>query len=50
MTNKYEDFAESFTYYILHNSDFLQKTEKSETLKRKYDFFTKNLFKNSEFV
>ena len=28
MTNKYEDFAESFTYYILHNKDFLNKTKK----------------------
>ncbi len=44
MTNKYEDFAESFTYYVLHNSDFLQKTHSSEILKQKYDFFSNNLF------
>ncbi len=49
MTNKYEDFAESFTYYILHNRDFLEKTKSSKILKRKYDFFSKYIFRNSEF-
>lgn len=44
MTNKYEDFAESFTYYVLHNEDFLAKTNSSEILKQKYDFFQENLF------
>jgi hypothetical protein len=39
MTNKYEDFAESFAYYILHNNDFLEKTKKSNILLEKYDFF-----------
>ena len=50
MTNKYEDFAETFTYYILHNNDFLKKTKKSETLKEKYDFFGKFLFFDKEFL
>jgi len=45
MTNKYEDFAESFLYYIIDNKDFLKKTQKSEILKKKYEFFRKNLFK-----
>jgi len=49
MTNKYEDFAESFTYFVLHNDDFLYKSEKSNTLKQKYDFLNKVLFKNKEF-
>lgn len=49
MTNKYEDMAESFTYYVLHNSDFLEKTKSSHILKQKYDFFTSYLFKNKEF-
>ncbi len=49
MTNKYEDFAESFTYYIIHNSDFLEKTNWSEVLKQKYDFFSKFVFRNDEF-
>jgi len=49
MTNKYEDFAESFTYYILHNNDFYEKSLSSEILKRKYDFFSNYVFKNDEF-
>jgi len=49
MTNKYEDFAESFAYYILHNNDFLEKTKKSKILLKKYNFFWKYLFKNDEF-
>jgi hypothetical protein len=39
MTNKYEDFAESFTYYVLHNDDFKNKSTKSKILKKKYDYF-----------
>lgn len=49
MTNKYEDFAETFTYYILHNKDFLEKTKSSTILKKKYDFFGKYLFRYREF-
>ncbi|MFK7780615.1 MAG: hypothetical protein QM490_05800 [Candidatus Gracilibacteria bacterium] len=50
MTNKYEDFAESFTYFILHNGDFFKKSNDSENLKQKYMFFTKYLFMNKEFL
>lgn len=50
MTNKYEDFAESFVYFILHNGDFLEKSKKSGILKQKYIFFTKYLFRNKEFI
>lgn len=49
MTNKYEDFSESFTYYVLHNSDFLEKTQYSDVLKQKYDYFSKFVFRNDEF-
>lgn len=50
MTNKYEDFAESFTYFVLHNEDFLYKTIESDILKKKYDFFTKYVFRDFEFM
>ena len=50
MTNKYEDFAESFVYFILHNADFLEKSKQSMVLKAKYDFFSKHLFIDKEFV
>ncbi len=49
MTNKYEDLAESFTYYVLHNRDFMTKARKSIILNKKYEFFEKYLFKNEEF-
>ena len=49
MTNKYEDFAESFTYYILFNDDFRKKTWKSNLLEEKYNFFSNYVFKNDEF-
>ena len=49
MTNKYEDFAESFTYYVLHNKDFLQKAEKSEILMKKYKYFWVYFFKKDDF-
>ncbi len=48
-TNKYEDFAESFTYYILFNSDFENKSKLNNKLKQKYEFFWKYIFKNNEF-
>jgi hypothetical protein len=50
MTNKYEDFAETFTYYVLHNKDFQEKTKKSEVLKLKYNFFDKILFQENTFA
>lgn len=49
MTNKYEDFAESFTYYVLHNRDFTQKMETSEVLQKKYQFFQKYVFRDETF-
>jgi len=50
MTNKYEDFAESLTYYILHNKDFIIKTRNSIILQKKYNFFKNTLFNSLEFV
>jgi len=50
MTNKYEDFAESFTYFILHNADFFKKAEKSKLLKAKYNFFNTYVFKEKQYI
>ncbi|MDA9129315.1 putative zinc-binding metallopeptidase [Candidatus Gracilibacteria bacterium] len=49
MTNQYEDFAESYLYYVLHNADFLQKALRSKVLAQKYTFFQKNVFTKNEF-
>lgn len=49
MTNKYEDFAETFTYYVLHNKSFLERAWKSDTLAAKYKFFSKYVFRDGQF-
>lgn len=49
MTNKYEDFAETFIYFVLHNKDFLEKTKKSEVLEEKYNFLISYIFRSGEF-
>lgn len=38
MTNQYEDFAETYLYYILHNEDFAFKSLSNTSLQKKYDF------------
>ena len=49
MTNKYEDFSESFTYYLLHNNDFLEKSKQSSIMREKYNFFRRYLFEGNDF-
>lgn len=49
MTNQYEDFAESYIYYILHNSAFREKSLKNTVLARKYAFFEQYSFPQKEF-
>ncbi len=49
MTNKYEDFAESFLFYVFFNTDFEKKAQTSQKLKERYTFLNENIFKNSEF-
>lgn len=49
MTNKYEDFAESMTYYIFANEEMRERAKNSFSLKKKYEFFERSIFKNNEF-
>ena len=49
LTNKYEDFAESFAFFIFHNEDFQRLALKNIFISRKYNFFKKYVFMNSEF-
>jgi len=49
MSNKYEDFAESLTYYVFANEEMREKSKNSFSLKQKYEFFEKTLFKWNEF-
>lgn len=49
MTNKYEDFAESFTYFVFHNEDFVVRAKSNPLLAKKYAFFRKYVFPENEF-
>ena len=50
MTDPFEDFAESYTFYILHGRQFKQMMQQSTRLKRKYEFLKENIFDGKEFV
>ncbi|MDD2745054.1 MAG: hypothetical protein PHU93_00815 [Candidatus Gracilibacteria bacterium] len=50
MTNKYEDFGESFNYYLFHNNDFAKRAKSSVVLQNKYNFFKKYVFPKQEFI
>jgi hypothetical protein len=50
MTDPFEDFAESYVYYILHNQDFKSKTQTSDALYQKYEYMKNTVFKGREFT
>lgn len=43
-TNQYEDFAESFVFYVFHNAVFADRALKSESIRQKYLFFANSIF------
>ena len=49
-TNKYEDFAESFTFYIFHNTYFADRALKNSSIREKYLFFSNNVFPSGQFT
>lgn len=49
-TNRYEDFAESFTFYVFHNRDFAARARKDAVLRAKYDFFRTKVFPDGDYV
>ncbi len=50
MTDPFEDFAESYVYYVLHNADFKAKAQTSDALYQKYVFMKNTVFKGYEFA
>ncbi len=50
LSNKYEDFAESFSFYIFHNEDFLSRAKSNPILQQKYDFFRSTVFETDAFI
>jgi hypothetical protein len=49
MTDPYEDFAESYDYYVLHGNDFRELAQYNAALQQKYDFLKNNVFKGYEY-
>ena len=49
LSNKYEDFAESFAFFVFHNQDFAVRAVKNNALREKYDFFANRVFQSAEF-
>ncbi len=48
-TNQYEDFAESFVFYIFHNSTFADRALRSESIRHKYIFLANYIFPHGYF-
>ncbi len=49
MSDPFEDFAESYVYYVLHNKDFKSKTHTSDAMLQKYNFMKYVVFGGREF-
>jgi len=49
MSDPFEDFAETYVYYVLHNSEFRSKTSSSPALYAKYKFMKEVVFNGEEF-
>jgi hypothetical protein len=50
MTNQYEDFAESYVYYILHNEDFMYRSINNNVLAEKYRYIREYIFSKNQFL
>lgn len=48
-SDPFEDFAESFLYYIRHGNEFRLLADGNPALQEKYDFFKTYIFKGEEF-
>lgn len=49
-TNRYEDFAESFTFYVFHNREFTARALRNDALRAKYGFFRGVVFPEGAYV
>ncbi|MCA9373965.1 MAG: putative zinc-binding metallopeptidase [Candidatus Gracilibacteria bacterium] len=50
MTDPFEDFAESYAYYILHGTEFRQLAQENAVLQAKYKFLKNSVFDGKEYV
>lgn len=49
MTDPFEDFAETYNYYILHGDEFRKIVKVNDILQIKYDFLKTSIFQGKEF-
>ena len=49
MTDAFEDFAETYNYYVLHGDEFRILKAGNEILQKKYEFLKIRVFKGKEF-
>lgn len=49
MSDPFEDFAESYAYYVLHGTEFRILAESNRVLRWKYDFLKNNVFDDKEY-
>ena len=49
LTDPFEDFAECYVYYVLHNKEFQSKTQTSEMLLQKYNYMKNVVFQGWEY-
>lgn len=48
-TDSFEDFAESYIFYLLHGQQFLEIVQQNDRLKRKYEFLRDKIFSGVTF-
>lgn len=49
MNDPFEDFSESYNFYVLHGDDFRYLAVSNESLEKKYQFFKNHIFEGVEF-
>jgi hypothetical protein len=49
MTDPFEDFAESYAYYVLHGNEFRSLAETNSVLQKKYEFLKNKVFNGKEY-
>jgi hypothetical protein len=49
-SNRYDDFAESFVFYVFHNREFADRAMKNDSLRQKYLFLSENIFPDWNFI
>lgn len=49
MTDPFEDFAESYAYYILHGTEFRTLAKSNKVLDKKYEYLKKRVFDGKEY-